>query len=292
MTPAVEKPLAVQANTPAIPWATLAWFSVLIGACYLPVIVRLVGVWSTDEDMGHGYFVPVRAGYIAWRKRNEFLAEPAHPAWMGLALVLYSGLQLCVATLGAELFLARTALIASITGAVWFLGGTGRLRVMAFPLSLLLFMVPIPALIYNQITFPLQLLASRAAEFTLMQIGIPVLREGNILELAGERLSVVDACSGIRSLLSLSFLSLVYGYFLEKKTWLRVVLFFATVPIAMLANAGRVTLTGVLSAIRPEYAHGFLHSASGLAIFMAALAILAVFHQLVNTGYRIVHDRR
>src|SRR5439155_17159153 len=138
---------------------------------------------------------------------------------------------------------------------------------MAFPLFVLFFMVPIPAVIYNQITFPLQSLASRSAEWALMAIGIPVLREGNILELAGQKLSVVEACSGIRSLLTLSFLSLVYGYFFEKKIWMRAVLFVATVPIAIVANASRVTLTGILSGYNPALAHGFFHSASGWVIF-------------------------
>lgn len=286
MSPVADNPIDSARVRPLIPWNVLGWFAGLVTLCYLPVIAQLVAQWNNDDDMGHGFFVPVLAGYIAWQKRDEFLAQPAKPSWMGLALVLYSAVQLCVATLGAELFLARTALVLAIIGAVWFLGGTKRLRVLAFPLFLLFFMVPIPAIIYNQITFPLQLLASRAAEWALMVIGIPVLREGNILELAGEKLSVVDACSGIRSLLSLTFLSLVYGYFFEKKTWLRVLLFVATVPIAIVANASRVTLTGILADIRPEYAHGFLHSASGMVIFMVALAILGVFHQMVNACYK------
>lgn len=286
MSPVADNPIDSARVRPLIPWNVLGWFAGLVTLCYLPVIAQLVAQWNNDDDMGHGFFVPVLAGYIAWQKRDEFLAQPAKPSWMGLALVLYSAVQLCVATLGAELFLARTALVLAIIGAVWFLGGTKRLRVLAFPLFLLFFMIPIPAIIYNQITFPLQLLASRAAEWALMVIGIPVLREGNILELAGEKLSVVDACSGIRSLLSLTFLSLVYGYFFEKKTWLRVLLFVATVPIAIVANASRVTLTGILADIRPEYAHGFLHSASGMVIFMVALAILGVFHQMVNACYK------
>ena len=118
------------------------------------------------------------------------------------------------------------------------------LRKLAFPLFLLFFMVPIPAVIYNRITFPLQILASRLADDALTVLSIPVLREGNILELPNQRLSVVEACSGIRSLLSLTFLSLVYGYFFERRVWLRVVLFLATVPIAIVANGSRVTLTG------------------------------------------------
>ena len=292
MTPVADKPVVRPVAPPTLSWGVVALFSTLIVVCYLPVLAHLTEQWINDEDMGHGFFVPILAGYIAWQKRKEFLTEPARPSWMGLALVAYAALQLCIANLGAELFLARTALVFSIIGAVWFLGGEKRLKVMAFPLFLLFFMIPIPAILYNQITFPLQLLASRAAEWALMLIGIPVLREGNILELAGEKLSVVDACSGIRSLLSLSFLSLVYGYFFETKTWLRVALFVATVPIAMLANAGRVTLTGILADYKQEYAHGFLHSASGMVIFMVALAFLGAFHQLVNVGYNAIHGKR
>jgi exosortase len=138
--------------------------------------------------------------------------------------------------------------------------------------------------IYNQITFPLQIKASEAAELALTVIGIPVLREGNILNLPSQQLNVVEACSGIRSLLTLTFLSLVYGYFFEKRTWVRVVLFFSTIPIAISANAGRVTLTGILSEIKPEYAEGFLHEFSGWVIFMVALAIMIALHQGITKG--------
>jgi exosortase len=151
----------------------------------------------------------------------------------------------------------------------------------AFPLCLLFLMIPIPAVIYNQITFPLQILASRLAAGALAVLGIPVFREGNILELPSQRISVVEACSGIRSLLSLTFLSLVYGYFFEKKTWIRVMLFLATVPVAILANGGRVTVTGILSEIRPDLAEGSFHESAGLVIFLVAAIILFVFHKML-----------
>ena len=292
MTPVIEKTPEQEVSLLRAHWATIGWLATLLAICYWPVLTRLVSQWNNDEDMSHGFFVPILATYIAWQNRTEFLNTPVRPSWSGLALVIYAGVQVLVATLGAELFLARTAIVLSIIGAVWFLGGAERLRVMAFPLFLLFFMVPIPAIIYNQITFPLQLMASRLAEWALMFIGIPVLREGNVLELAGQKLSVVEACSGIRSLLSLSFLSLVYGYFFEKKIGMRVLLFAATVPIAILANASRVTLTGILSEIRPELAHGFFHSASGWVIFMVALMILAAFHQIADRAYRVIHAGR
>src|SRR5262245_9218972 len=114
MIPVVDKTLDRNAAPAVIPWAVLGWFAALIGLCYWPVLTRLVLQWNTDEDMGHGFFVPVMAAYNAWQKRRDFLTEPAQPSWWGLSLVIYAGLQLCVATLGAELFLARTAVVFSI----------------------------------------------------------------------------------------------------------------------------------------------------------------------------------
>jgi exosortase len=276
----------------SLSWTTLGWIALLLILCYAPVLSRLARQWSDDEDMGHGFFVPVVAVYIAWQQRQKLAEAPARHAWMGLALVAWAALQLTVATLGAELFLQRTAFVLAVIGSVWFLGGRAALRILGFPLFLLFFMVPLPAIVYNEITFPLQLLASRMAEGALSLMGIPVFREGNVLELAGQRLQVVEACSGIRSLLSLTFLSLVYGYFFESRLWIRVVLFFATVPVALVANAGRVTLTGILSELKPEYAHGFFHNASGWVIFMIALVILVGIHQALVRFYRYVYGPR
>jgi exosortase len=274
------------------PWLTILWFGLLLVVCYAPVLQRLVQQWVNDDDMGHGFFVPVVATYIAWQRRDDLLSEATFPSWWGLLVVAYGAAQLYVATLGAELFLARTAFLISLVGAILFLGGIRYLRILLFPLLLLCFMVPIPAIIYNQITFPLQLIASRVAETSLSVLGVPVLREGNILELPSQSLSVVEACSGIRSLLSLSFLSLVYAYFFDSKLWMRPLLLVATVPIAIAANASRVTFTGLLSEYSPGLAEGFFHGASGWVIFMVALAILVVFHQLVNLTYRGTHARR
>lgn len=281
MTPAIAEQQRPSGLRDAFSWTTISWVGVLLLVCYLPLLAALVNQWNTDADMGHGFFVPVIAGYIAWQKRDEIRELPARPNWWGLAIVLWGAIQLFIATLGAELFLARTAFVFSVIGCVLLLGGTAYLRIFAFPLFLLFFMVPIPAIIYNQITFPLQLIASSAAENAISLLQIPVIREGNVLELAEQKLNVVEACSGIRSLLTLTFLSLVYGYFLEKRTWLRVGLFFSTIPIAIVANAGRVTLTGILANIKPELAEGLFHEAQGWVIFMVALVILIALHQAV-----------
>lgn len=275
-------------------WPLIAagWSAILMVCCYAPVLTALVAQWNSDDDMGHGFFVPPIAGYIAWQKRDRLRALAPSPNWWGLAVVAWGALQLYIATVGAELFLSRTAFVISLIGVILFLWGWQHARILAFPLFLLFFMVPIPAIIYNNITFPLQLLASRAAASALDLMNIPVLRSGNILELPQQALSVVEACSGIRSLLSLSFLSVVYGYFYERKAWLRVVLFASTVPIAIAANAGRVTLAGLLSEYRPELVEGFFHSASGWVIFMVAMGLLIAFHQLLNRTWGFIRARR
>ncbi|HTT65017.1 MAG TPA: exosortase [Bryobacteraceae bacterium] len=288
----VPSPATTEPHLKRLPRAAWIWFGALLLASYAPVLWRLVRQWDSDPDMGHGFFVPIVAGFIAWQKREQLLALDPRPNWWGLAVLLYGGLQLCIATLGAELFLARTAFVISVIGVILLLGGAAWLRTLAFPLFLLFFMIPIPTVVYNSITFPLQLLASRVSTGALDMMQIPVLREGNVLELAEQKLSVVEACSGIRSLLSLTFLSLVYGYFFENKVWMRVVLFVSTIPIAIVANASRVTLTGVLTEYKPELAEGFFHTASGWVIFMVALAIMIVFHQIVNRGYRLLRVRR
>ena len=269
-------------------WVSLGWWGALLVVCYFPVLAHLVKQWTWDPDVGHGFFVPLVAGYICWRRRDLLLKTDVRPNWWGLAVVIYGAVQLYVATLGAELFLARTAFVISIFGVVLFLGGTGYLRVLAFPLFLLLFMIPIPAIIYSQVTFPLQLVASRIAESALDFLGAPVLREGNILELANSKLSVVEACSGIRSLLSLSFISLVYGWLTGETRWMRVTLFVATVPVAILANAGRVTIGGLLTGINPELAEGFSHMVEGWIIFILALMMLVGLHQVLKRSCRII----
>jgi exosortase len=293
MTPTLtESQIAPGRKPVSFSWATIAWVSILLGICYAPILAALVRQWDGDPDMGHGFFVPVIAGFIAWKKRGLIAEIPAAPNWWGLAIMLWAGFQLYIATLGAELFLTRTSFVISIIGAVLLLGGTAYLRVFFFPLFLLFFMVPIPAIIYNQITFPLQILASRVAENTIDLLQIPVIRQGNLLILPQQTLNVVEACSGIRSLLTLTFLSLVYGYFFEARTWVRIVLFLSTIPIAIAANAGRVAFTGVVSQFKPELAEGWFHEAQGWVIFMIGLVILLAFHQLIIRTSNFINNRR
>ncbi len=280
-----ELPVAVPQKK-SVPWAALAWFSALLIVTYYNILKHLVDQWWSDADVGHGFFVPVVAGYIAWTRRDQLMALEWKPAWWGLALMAWGGLQAYIGMLGAEQFLQRSAFLETLVGLLLVLGGTALIRELAFPLLLLPFMIPIPTVIYNQITFPLQLFASRVAEVLLGLINIPVLREGNVLELASQKLSVAEACSGIRSLLSLSFLALVYAYFFDSKVWMRFALFIGVLPIAILANAGRVTITGILSERDPELARGFFHELEGFIIFAIAFAMLYVLHLLITWIYR------
>jgi exosortase len=291
MTPTLAgAPIAARRSEP-FSWPTIAWVSILLGVCYAPIIAALARQWNDDADMGHGFFVPIIAGWIAWQKRDQIADKLAKPNWWGLAIMLWAGFQLYIATLGAELFLARTSFVISIIGAVLLLGGTEYLKIFSFPLFLLFFMVPIPAVIYNELTFPLQLLASRVAENTIDLLQIPVIREGNVLILPQQTLNVVEACSGIRSLLTLTFVSLIWGYFFEKRSWVRVVLFCSTIPIAIAANAGRVAFTGVISQFKPELAEGWFHEAQGWVIFMIAMAILGILHQTIIRACNLMNRK-
>jgi exosortase len=252
----------------------------LLLICYAPVLGGLARQWSTDQDMSHGFFVFPLVGWLVWRRRMELLGIEAVPNWWGFAVAACGAVQMLLATLAAQVFLARTAFLVSLVGAVLFLGGVPAIRILAFPLLLLLFLFPIPATLYARITLPLQIFASASAETILNWIGIPVLRDGNILELPGERLSVVEACSGIRSLLSLSFLALIYAYFFDQKVWMRWMLLAATIPIAIAANVARVTLTGVLSSYSAGLAHGAFHLFEGWVLFVVALGLLIAVHRL------------
>jgi exosortase len=270
----------------SLPWMAIAWFLALLILTYLPTLKRLAMQWATDEDVSHGFLVPIVAAYIAWTRREELMAHEWKPAWWGVGVMLWGIFQSLIGMLGAELFLQRTAVLITLLGLLLVLGGTALVRALLFPLLLLLFMIPIPAVVYNQITFPLQLFASRVAESMLNVLDIPVLRDGNVLTLASQTLSVAEACSGIRSLLSLSFLALVYSYFFDKKVWMRWALLIGVVPIAILANAGRVAITGILSEeVSPELARGFFHSLEGWIIFLIGFVMLLGLHLTINAIY-------
>ena len=265
-----------------ISWPSIAWFGGLLVLCYAPILYRMGVQWATDEDMGHGFFVPLVAGFIAWRRRDALLATPRRPNGWGLFLVIFAACEAMAATLGAELFTARLAFVIALFGVILYLGGKEWIKILLFPLLLMLFMIPIPQIIYARLTLSLQMLASRLGEVMIGWMGIPVLRTGNLLQLPSQTLDIADACSGIRSLLSLTFLSLVYAYFTDKRVWMRWVLLIATVPIAIGANAIRVAIAGLMSEINTNLAQGAYHEAEGYLVFVVGLAALIATHRIIS----------
>jgi exosortase len=247
---------------------------------YRDVVAKLVHDWYIDENYSHGFLIVPLALYFAWERRARFDAAARQPSVLGLFLVIGSLGALIAGVLGSELFMTRVSLLGVLAGALWYLFGFARLQIMTFPLAFLLLMIPIPAIIFNQIAFPLQMLASRFGEMALMAAGIPVLREGNVIQLANTYLEVAEACSGIRSLISLLTLGILYGYFMDPRIWARVLLALSAIPVAIVANGVRVAGTGVAAHYYgPEAAQGFFHTFSGWLVFLVAFLMLSLLHR-------------
>jgi len=281
MTPTIPKNLQFFRNI------HLAWGSVLVGvllaALYYRVLAKLVTDWWNIPDFSHGFLVPIFAAYLVWAKRETLLEIKIAPTWSGIAVVALGLVVLLLGVYGAELFLSRVSLVILLSGLVLCFGGWELLKELRFVFLVLLLAIPIPAIIFNEITLPLQILASKLASALLPLFGVPVLREGNVIELPAMKLEVAEACSGIRSLVSLFTLSVFYGYFLEKSFARRVVLALASIPIAIAANAVRILGTGLcVQYWDPEKAMGFFHEFSGWVMFLVSLGCLFVVHRLMN----------
>jgi exosortase len=265
--------------------AAVAAVAVAIVALYWGTLSSLVRHWASDDDFSHGFFVVPLAAYFLWERRDAFRRAPVQPSIWGALILVGSLLVFVAGRFGAELFLTRVSLIGVVAGTLLFLCGWRYLRIAAFPLAFLLLMIPLPAIIFNQITFPLQGIAARAGEAVIAAAGVPVLREGNILHVPGRALEVAEACSGIRSLMSLLMLAVVLGYFTEKRTGGRVLIALASVPIAIVANAGRVAGTGLAAYwVSPAAADGFFHTFSGWLVFLVAFAGLLIVQRLVEAA--------
>jgi exosortase len=261
---------------------------VLAGAIfwmYGGIVSSLARQWASDDNYSHGFFVVPLALYFAWERRAELTVARLHPSNLGILLIAGSLAVLLCGLLGAELFLTRISLVGVIAGVVLYVWGREHLRLLAFPIAFLLLMIPLPTIIFNQIAFPLQLLASRAGEAVISLAGIPVVREGNVLQLPSRTLEVAEACSGIRSLVSLIMLAIVLGHFTERRISRKLLITLAAIPIAILANAARVAGTGLASElVSPAAAEGFLHTFSGWLLFVIAfIGLVAVQRALAGT---------
>jgi exosortase len=247
----------------------------ILAGLYHEVLLKMAIQWNDNPDYSHGFLVPVLVGYFVWERWDRLKAIHITSSLWGVALLAGGLFMLVIGSIGAELFLQRSSLIVVIAGLVLLIMGRQALKTIMFPIAFMLFMVPLPAIVVNAVAFPLQLFAARTAEFCLFNFGIPVLREGNVIVLAGTTLEVAEACSGIRSLQALLALGTVYAYFSQRETWKRWVLVLLSVPIAIAANAFRVSGTGVLANYwGSEAAEGFYHTFSGWLIFVVAFLLL------------------
>ena len=260
-------------------WAPLLILTALTVILYRHIAVKLVTDWRDLPDFSHGFLIPFFAAFLLWDKREKLRSLPIQPSWSGLVVVVLSLFELLLGVLGADLFLQRTSFVLLVAGIVWTLLGPRFLREVRFVLFVLVLAIPLPAILYNRITFPLQLQASTFASQILQLVGVPVLRDGNIIQLPAMPLEVAEACSGIRSLMSLFTVAVIYGYFLERQTWRRTVLALSAVPIAVAANVVRIVGTGLcVQYWNPEKALGFFHEFSGWLMFLVSLACLYIVH--------------
>ncbi len=262
--------------TLAVPMALLLLSVVLL---YAGVGAKLVYDWYDLPDFSHGFILPLFSGFLLWERRTSIAKIPVTPAWTGIPLVVVALLMLLTGKFGADLFLTRLSFLLLAAGIVWSVAGTRMLRAVAFPIGVLLLAIPLPSVLFNQLTFPLQLLASRVASGMLPLAGVPVLREGNVISLPAMQLEVAEACSGIRSMMSLFTVAVIFGYLFERSTVRRILLALCSLPIAVAANALRIFGTGLcVQYWDPDKALGFFHEFSGWLMFLVSLSCLYLVH--------------
>lgn len=274
---------------------------------YAPVLVKLGIDWWSDENYSHGLLVPFVIAIIVWREWDRLRRAERHASvWLGGSTVVVALLLLLAGTLGAELFTQRISLALMLAGIVIYFFGTRLLPLLAVPFALLLLAIPIPQIIFNRIAFPLQIWASQMAVWGIRLFEVPTVRKGNVIDILPSgstqtiSLEVVEACSGIRSLVTLVTLALILAYFTRRDDsqgargsanlstadlWRALLLMVSAVPIAVLTNAARVTATGVLTYHYGKQAtEGTWHDISGWLVYLVALGLLIA----VNYGLRLV----
>ncbi|MFY9527977.1 MAG: exosortase [Candidatus Acidiferrales bacterium] len=264
-------------------WVQLLLLAIFIGMLYFRIVEQLILQWWNDPNYSHGFLIPLFSAFVLWKQRGRLTSIPAKTSWWGLAIVSSALLILIAGNLGAELFISRSSLLILFAGLFIYFRGWAQFRVALFAWCVLFLMIPLPAIIFNAVALPLQFLASRIASDLLGAVGVPVLRDGNTIQLPSMTLEVVDACSGIRSLVSLLAIAVMYGYFAESSTVRRSILVLFAIPIAVLANGVRIMGTGLLGQYwSPEKAQGFFHAFSGWVIFVLAIAMLFLVSSAIS----------
>ncbi len=273
------------------PWRQVAWlalpFAAVLGVLYWGILRDLALQWWDDANYSHGFLVPIFTAFLLWRQRAQLTELRPHGSMLGLPILLTGIAALLLGDIGAENFLMRSSLIVILAGLILFHLGPRIFRVVLFPLGFLFFMVPLPAILFYAVTFPLQHFAAQQAAWMLDLLGVPVFLDGNIIQLSQISLGVTEACSGIRSLISLLGGAVAWAYLLLPAGWPTVAFVASTLPITIVANAGRVVLTGLIAQwLGVEYASGFFHEFAGWAIYMVAAICLLGVHALILVARR------
>jgi len=290
--PPIHEPIQTPANgverlASRSGWVQAGVLALFLWYLYRDILPPLVRDWSEDPNFSHGFLVPAFSAFLIWQGRKRLATIPVQPSWFGLAVIAGGLAMLIVGVLGVELFLSRSSLVVLLAGLVLFFQGWKMLRALLFPWGFLLLAIPIPAILFNQITIPLQFLASQLGSSVMELLGVPVLRQGNIIQLTSMVLEVAEACSGIRSLMSLAAVALIYGYFLESRFLPRFLLAVSAVPIAVVANGLRVAGTGILGYYwNPAAAEGFFHTFSGWIVFVISLLMLFSLQALMHVSWK------
>ena len=262
-------------------------FALLLALVFAPALRELAGIWSSVEYYSHGFLVPLVSGLVAVGIARSSAKLPQRRDLRGAALLAIALAAGLLGALSSSATAQGLALVAAIAGAVWYLRGPDWLRALAFPIAYLIFMVPVPPAWLSPVIVQLLLFVTSGAVWTLQTIGMPVLREGNVLTLpGGETLFVAEACSGLTSLVTLTPIAVLVAWLAPiSRTW-KLVLVALIVPIAMLANMIRVVGTALgaarwgAAAVTEDPAHTLV----GLAVYaVACLLLLAVARMLPRT---------
>ena len=252
-------------------------------AVFFNTIVKLVKDWSIDDNFSHGFLIPFISAYMVWFKLEEIKKAEIKTSNFGIIVIIFGMLGHIAGNLGAELFVMRVSMIITLAGLIIYFLGLTLFKKVLIPVLYLFLMVPIPAIIWNKLAFPLQLFAAAGASNIVQMLGLSVLREGNVLHLVNTSLEVVDACSGLRSLTSLLALSGAFAYISPLKNISKWILFFSAIPIAVAVNILRLIITALAAVyISPETAHGILHDMSGIVVFGAALCFTYLVYIFLN----------
>jgi exosortase len=255
--------------------------------------VSMAGSWFDENAyMEHGILVIPAAAYMAWTKKDKLKTIPRQPSGWGVLLLLGGALQALVALLVQWIWLGRMAFLVSFVGYLAMVFGWRIIRELTYPLCTLILMITPPTFIFERLTLSLQLLASRLGEICLEALGYSVLREGNILEMVSIKLSVEEACSGIRSLVAIIFMCVLYNYFFVQGRSMKALLLVMSIPVAILGNAIRIVATGVVSQYNPALVSGAAHEALGyVTVVAAALGVvgLHILLQSIAKTWRVHH---